>query len=1016
MRIYFTFFLTLLLLRALQINAQSRVIHLRQITSENGLSDNEVTAIVQDRQGFMWIGTKSGLNRYDSRDFYHFLHKENDATSICGDHITCLEIDKDSLLWIGTATSGLSCYNFRTGKFTNYTTANSKISSNNIVAIAFDSLTNRLYIGSNTATTCWLDKTTNTIYHFPPIQGWKNRTGWAIEINKGKTYIALQSLQLGILNDMNLHLPKAPPYNKTVNCIHAIENGSVFTGIWNNALYEYDDEANFIQSYIFDQSDSINSASDEIISLSSDHENLLWCGTKYSGLFLFNIQTKKFVRDIRIEPAIPSKINHLYFDKNHRMWIASNSGLFIYDPLFNQFQKTTLPVPEGEFAGKVIERIFTPGGKEFIIAEGAIFYKMKPGSTYSYKSIRRLGDIQKFFSVIKTKSNNIYIGSNKSVHLLDTNTVSIKRLDVLRKTPNDHFFNMNSSRITSMAEWVVGKDTFLAAAAYGYFIYLIDFKKRNVHALNPIRKNGIGTSEHLIKKLYVSKKNELWKCGLTKGIEKITQTFINKNTTPLPFDTLTIDTFNVAEWFYNDPTPGITDVYDIIEKPDGSFLFTTQGAGIIDFNPNKQPAQYSRKGVGNAYWGGHLSDQQNLWLSSSKGLYHYQLDQNHLQLYDPSYGVPGDLSTYFFSNTSSTASIGCTNGFITFQSDKIMVNTEKPQVHISRMWVMDQPSDSLLFRKIELEHRQNFLKFNIATNSFSDNEQTKIFYRLIGLDENWYANGTNTLIVYTNLKHGAYTLQVKAVNINGKESDIQTLHFSIIPPFYQTIWFQLLVITTICSLIYLTYRYRIRQVMKLQEVRNKIARDLHDDIGSTLGSIHLYSQIAHKKLEKSNGQSIVEILEKIENSSEEIIEKTADAVWVAKASNDNISSLLLRMESYAASLLGAADIHFRFEHDQKLNEQKLSMSQRKNIFLIYKEAIHNIIKHAECSSVIITADRIVGRLIITIQDNGKGLNQSADRFKQGNGLKNMHNRAQEMNGTFSIEDVKEGGTKIVITI
>ena len=1016
MRSYFTFFLTLLMLQATLLHAQSRIIHLRHITSENGLSDNEVTAVIQDRQGYMWIGTKSGLNRYDSRDFYHFMHKENDSSSICGDHITCLEIDTDSMLWIGTATSGLSCYNFHTGKFTNYTTTNSQISSNNIVAIAFDSLKNRLYIGCNAATTCWLDITTNTFHQFPPTPEWNYRTGWDIEIKNGKIYFAIQSYQLGILDNLHLKLPKYPPYHKTVNSIYASESARVFAGVWNNALYEYDAEANFLKSYIFDGTDSINSSTDEILSLGADHENQLWCGTKYSGLFLFNMKSNTFIRDILIEPSIQSKINQLYFDKNHRMWIASNSGLFIYDPLFNQFQKTILPVPEGGNAGKVIDRVFTPGGKEFIIAEGGVFYKMHPNQPYSFKSIRGTGDLQKLFCVLQTKANKIFIGSNKSVHQLDTNTAALLRLDVMRKSPNDLFFNLNSSRITSLAEWVVGKDTFLVAAAYGYYIYLIDFKTRNIHALNPIKISGIGSSEHLVKKIFVSKKNELWKCGVTKGIEKLTLVPTDDKQAPLQFDTLVTDSFNVDAWFYNDPTPGITDVYDIIEKPDGSFLFTTQGAGVIDFNPYTQPIQTKRKAIGNAYWGGYLSDENNLWLSSSKGLYHYNLDKDQIQLYDPSYGVPGELSTYFFSNLTRTASIGCTDGFITFQPDKIMVNAEKPQVHISRMWVMDQPADSLLFGKIELDHRQNFIKFNVATNSFSDNEQTKIFYRLIGLDDNWYANGTNTLIVYTNLKHGSYTAQVKAVNINGKESDIYSLSFSIIPPFYQTLWFQLLVITGICSVVYVIYRYRIRQVMKLQDVRNKIARDLHDDIGSTLGSIHLYSQIAHKKLERSNGQSIAEILEKIENSSEEIIEKTADAVWVAKATNDTISSLILRMESYAASLLGAADIHFRFEHHEKINDQKLSMSQRKNIFLIYKEAIHNIIKHAECSEVIITVEKKSGRLCITIQDNGIGLTPSSNLFRQGNGLKNMQSRAEEMNGTFSIEETKGGGTTVVMML
>lgn len=1008
------FILLIILLTTTPAATQTFSIHLRQITSENGLSDNEVTSVIQDKQGYLWIGTKSGLNRYDSRDFYLFRHKENDSTSICGDHITCLEIDDDSLLWIGTATSGLSCYNFRTGKFRNYNAGNSSLPNNNIVDLAFDPAKKTLYIGCNTATTCMFNTSTGKITLFPSVGGWKNRTAWDIEVYGKNTYLALQSMPLGKLQNGELITRHVPPRHKTVNSICATGDTIVYAGIWNNALYEYDQDVNFKEAYIFDGSDSISSSSDEIICLEHDNQHRLWCGTKYSGLYLFDLHTKSFLKNINLEPVIQSKINKLYCDKSNRVWIATNSGLFVYDPLFNQFSKNLLPVPEGVVPGKVIDRLFTPGGKEFVIAEGAIYYKMKPSDPYSCKPVAINGNKQKLFSTLQTRSKKIYIGSNKSVHQLDTGTATILPLKVCGKDPGNIFFNLPSSRITSMTEWIIGSDTLLAAAAYGYYIYLIDFKKRNIYALNPINKNGIGSSEHLVRKIFISSSNELWKCGANKGLEKLTLAPDAAIWHTNYRDTIFQEKFSIKQLFLNDPTPGITDVTDILETAAGVLWFTTQGAGVIRFNPIKEPAETVRKGIGNAYWGCIQPDAENLWLSSSKGIYHYSISNDQLQLYDPSYGIPGDLSTYFFSTSDTTTGIGFNGGYLTFQPQHVLLNTEKPQVHISRIWVMDQPADTLLFKSIQLDYRQNFIKFNVATNSFSDNEETKIYYRLEGLDDKWYSNGTNTLLVYTNLKHGEYTLQVKAININGTESNIKSLHFSIVPPFYQTIWFQLLVLSGICTIIYLLYRFRIRQVMKLQEVRNKIARDLHDDIGSTLGSIHLYSQIANRKLQSNPDPAIAGILEKIESSSEEIIEKTADTVWVAKASNDTVNSLLLRMESYAASLLGAAGIHFRFHSSEKLVDYKLTMSQRKNIFLIYKEAIHNIIKHSGCSEVNITIEKRGHQLCITIHDDGRGISGVRDHFQQGNGLKNMQSRAEEMNGTFKLDGATGPGTTIEI--
>lgn len=129
--------------------AQPITLNLKKLTSENGLSDNQVTCILKDPLGFMWVGTKNGLNRFDGREFYVFKHDDHNSSSLGGNNITCLEMDDDSILWIGTASSGFCSYNFRNGKFTNYHNNNSTLSYNSINEIAYDKSRKKLWIAYN---------------------------------------------------------------------------------------------------------------------------------------------------------------------------------------------------------------------------------------------------------------------------------------------------------------------------------------------------------------------------------------------------------------------------------------------------------------------------------------------------------------------------------------------------------------------------------------------------------------------------------------------------------------------------------------------------------------------------------------------------------------------------------------------------------------------------------------------------------------------------------------------------
>jgi two-component system, NarL family, sensor histidine kinase UhpB len=214
-------------------------------------------------------------------------------------------------------------------------------------------------------------------------------------------------------------------------------------------------------------------------------------------------------------------------------------------------------------------------------------------------------------------------------------------------------------------------------------------------------------------------------------------------------------------------------------------------------------------------------------------------------------------------------------------------------------------------------------------------------------------------------------------------------------------------------------RKKLERLEALAEERLRISRELHDDIGSTLGSIAVYSDVAKILAQKNEDSG--EVLSKIGLSSRELIEKMSDIVWTLNPDNDSFEQLQHRMESFAAMILTPRNIAFTFIPEGELSSLTLSSEQRKNIFLIYKEALHNILKYAACSQVDIVLSRRANQLLLSIKDDGVGFDaisfaQGRGGAYNGNGLKNMHARAREMNAFFRVVSEIGQGSSVELKI
>ncbi len=281
-------------------------------------------------------------------------------------------------------------------------------------------------------------------------------------------------------------------------------------------------------------------------------------------------------------------------------------------------------------------------------------------------------------------------------------------------------------------------------------------------------------------------------------------------------------------------------------------------------------------------------------------------------------------------------------------------------------------------------------------------------YRLEGWDNAWIDDTKkNFRAIYSRLSPGNYTFQIEGNNGFTASSVLVNIPFEIIPPFWQTWWFIALCILIPIGIMYGFYRYRINQIYKIQSVRNKIALDLHDEVGSSLSSIRMLSEIA------GTNENNKEILKKISNNANETVEKMGDIIWMINPKYDQLENIKVRMAKFIYEICSAKNILYEL-NAEFADKLKLNMQQRKNLLLIFKEGVNNAAKYSKAEKITVSISHANHCLNMIISDNGKGFD--INNVKPGNGLDNMKIRTEELKGEINIKSQINTGTEINVSI
>ena len=458
-----------------------------------------------------------------------------------------------------------------------------------------------------------------------------------------------------------------------------------------------------------------------------------------------------------------------------------------------------------------------------------------------------------------------------------------------------------------------------------------------------------------------------------------------------------------------------SEVRCFAEDKMGNIWIATIGGGLnkLDITTGQFTAYTSEDGLpDNSIYTIIIDKENNLWLSSNLGLTRFNPSNRVVNTFTPFDG----LQAYEF-NTNAYCTMpggdlvfGGPKGLSVFKPTGIAVSAPAPNVLLSSFKVLGQetPLDSNVIR---LNYNQDNLTFQFATTSYYRSAENQFAYKLEGLDHDWIYSGNRAYVTYSHVAPGDYTFRVKAANSSGVWNEKGVAYKILVsPPWWERLWFRILAVLTIASAIYLLYRYQLKQALKLQAIRNRIAGDLHDEIGSTLSSISIYSQVAKSEV-KEKAPEAASLLENITDSTTGMMDAMNDIVWMINTKNDRFDNIVDRMNAFANELLEAKNCNVHLQITPELQKLHLDMSQRKNLYLIFKEAINNAAKYADCRNVWIDISMNGSHKIkMMIKDDGKGFDSSVET--KGNGLYSMQKRATELKGEIVLNSKVGKGTEM----
>lgn len=319
---------------------------------------------------------------------------------------------------------------------------------------------------------------------------------------------------------------------------------------------------------------------------------------------------------------------------------------------------------------------------------------------------------------------------------------------------------------------------------------------------------------------------------------------------------------------------------------------------------------------------------------------------------------------------------------------------------------------------VVLQPDWNAIQIDFASLNFGIGQQLHYQYKLEGGSHDWSPLVESRSVNYAELRPGAYRFLVRAVNAEGAASaSPASFSFRIMAPVWQRWWFLGLLVVAIGLITYAAHRYRMAQLLGIERIRTRIASDLHDDVGAGLSQIAILSEVV-KRETSPNGSEAGDALDHMANLSRDLVDSMGEIVWAISPRRDSLDALVQHMRRFASDVLAPRNIEFDFRVPSTDHDASPGADVRRQVFLVFKEVINNSARHAGCSRV--GASLVMNReeLVMTLSDDGCGLDTATEqgRNHQGHGIESIRHRAEDLGGQIEIVSAKGGGTQITLRV
>ncbi len=974
---------------------QDRSLPFVNLSTKNGLSSNLVQCLYQDAQGFVWIGTANGLNRYDGIGFKIFSRQTVQAQSLADNSINSICQDASGSLWIGTR-KGLSHLNAFNGQCTNYL------------------LGANCYAYLDKQHTLWVSND-HRISRFDPAKA--NFVHYPIDLGQ----------QLGITRNYN------------IRTIFEDRQGR----LWLPTSYGvklFDKATGKLQSFHYPEQQKAL-AQNAVTALGQDAQGRIYAATWGGGLLRLNEAENQFDNILLNGSFATNVIHNLLFD-GENLWLATEDGLL---------QTTTAALRPGMPVSQY-QRYTHSSGDDKSLPDNRLccLLKDKAGSIWvggqgisrhdpalqQFATIRNLVDGNKVLGPTAFAAD--YFGNPNDYYFGTYDLYGIKQLTGSLHQYTQEPYLRNTAFGSVVWDIAVGKKGYWLATTNGLVQLGPDkrFVKRYPGSVNGGSK--VLPGERLWKVLEDSR-GWVWAGTVRHGIGllqpgtgTITHFFSQPdepnslfNQYPSAFmedgqgniwlggsnqlycwqaATRQFRVYPLKADFGQGPRP-------FMQGKDG-WIWVATSAGLLRFNPTTQawlpvltnnPELNSSDVIA-------VDQQGKIWIGTNNGLFRYDTATRVLKKFTTQNGLESnDNINSIYTMPNGDILLGG-DGYITrFNPQSLQSNGFVPPMVITKVQVNGRDTVWNNAIPFQLPYHSS-IGFEFAALNFSNAEKNQYQYMLQGIDKQWVAANGQRNVLYGELPPGKYIFKVKGSNDDGiwNENPAQ-FAFTISTPWYRSAWFIVPSLLLLAVLLYAAYRYRLRQALAMERMRTRIATDLHDDIGATLSSISMYSEAVKNQLKGQNPQ-LENVLHKMGESSREMVTSMSDIVWAISPGNDEGDKLIQRMESYAADLCAVRGIALHFSADEKMADMLLPLEHRKNIYLIFKESVNNAVKYADARNIWVQLQITGKKIALLVKDDGKGYDPAT--IKQGNGLKNLHLRTKEIGGALLIQTGLGEGTSL----